>query len=111
MTASKRRNPLDLPQGRLKERSVRGGTVVFAAQAVGFCLRFGSVILLARLLTSANFGLMAMIAPIGGLAGLLKDLGLPQTIIQRPRLSLGELTNLYWINSVVCVAVTLLLAA
>ncbi len=111
MTASERCNPLALPDGNLKERSVRGGTVILAAQAIGFFLRFGSVILLARLLTPADFGLVAMIAPIRGLAGLLKDLGLAQAVIQRPKLVPGELTNLFWINSAITVALTLMLVA
>ena len=61
-------------------------------------ISFASVIVLARLLSPEDFGLLAMLAPSVGLIGLFQDLGLHQTIIQRQRLTHGQKSGLFWIS-------------
>jgi len=45
----------------LKGRSVRGGAVTIASQAIKFLLQMSSTIVLARLLTPQDYGLIAMV--------------------------------------------------
>lgn len=60
----------------LKGRSIRGGAVTLSSQGVKFALQVGSTMVLARLLTPADFGLIAMVAVFAGFVRLCKDIGL-----------------------------------
>jgi PST family polysaccharide transporter len=48
----------------LKGRSVRGGAVTMAAQRVRFFLQMVSTVVLARMLTPQDYGLIAMVTNI-----------------------------------------------
>lgn len=76
-------------------------------------LLLGSQIVLARLLGPANFGIVAMCAPVFSLCALFNDLGLSQAVIQHPALSDEDSNNIFWINLALgCgLALTLLAAA
>src|SRR5687768_196555 len=82
----------------LKGRSIRGGVVTLSAQAVKFCLQLGSTAVLARLLTPADFGLIAMVAAFVGFVELFKDLGLSVATIQRAEITHQQVSTLFWIN-------------
>jgi PST family polysaccharide transporter len=82
----------------LKARSASGAAMTLAAQGAKFLLQFGSQIALARLLLPADFGLVAMVAPLISAALLLTDLGLSAATIQRPTISQSELSSLFWLN-------------
>lgn len=97
--------------GDLKHRTVRGGVVTVTAQAVKFALQVGSTMILARLLSPADFGLIAMVAAVTGLAALFKDLGLSAAIIQRPQITSAEVSNLFWVNVAVSLALVAVTAA
>jgi len=60
----------------LKGRSIRGGTVTIAAQGCKLIISMGSTMILARLLTPADFGLIAMVAAVTALVWRFKDMGL-----------------------------------
>lgn len=82
----------------LKGRSVRGGAVTLSAQVVKFALQLGSTAVLARLLTPADFGLVAMVAAFTGFIGLFKDLGLSLATVQRAEITHQQVSTLFWIN-------------
>jgi O-antigen/teichoic acid export membrane protein len=82
----------------LRGRSVRGGAVTLSAQAVKFVLQLGSTALLARLLTPADFGLVAMVAAFTGFVSLFKDLGLSMATVQRAEITHEQVSILFWIN-------------
>ena len=63
----------------------------FAAQIVGF-------IALSRLLTPADFGIVAMVAPIVTVALLFADLGFGLAAVQAPTLTAGQKSTLFYIN-------------
>ena len=101
-----------LHQG-LERRSVRGGAVTLASQATRFVLGTGSTVVLARLLTPADFGLIAMVAPITGFIGLFKDLGLSMATVQRESVTHDQVSTLFWVNvalSLALMAVTMAIA-
>ena len=82
----------------LKGRAVRGGAVTLSAQAIKFVLQMGSTMVLARLLTPADFGLIAMVAAFTGFVGLFKDAGLSMATIQREQITHKQVSTLFWIN-------------
>lgn len=95
------------------QRSVRGGIIMFSAQAVKVLAQFGSVVVLVRLLPPADFGLIAMTAAIYALLDPVRDLGLSAATIQKPDLAHDEISTLFWINLGLgsSMAATLFLAA
>lgn len=80
-----------------------------AVQVAKALLLLGSQVVLARLLGPADFGIVAMCAPVFGLCCLFNDLGLSQAVIQRPSLSVQDSNNIFWINLALGCAVALLL--
>uniref|UniRef100_Q07TG6 Polysaccharide biosynthesis protein n=1 Tax=Rhodopseudomonas palustris (strain BisA53) TaxID=316055 RepID=Q07TG6_RHOP5 len=59
---------------------------------------FGSQIVLARLLSPSDFGIVAMCAPIFSFLYIINDLGLSQATIQRPELTKQDSSLIFWIN-------------
>jgi lipopolysaccharide exporter len=57
-----------------------------------------TTVILARLLTPSDFGLVGMAMVIVGFIGIFKDLGTSAAIIQRKELSESLLTSIFWIN-------------
>jgi hypothetical protein len=82
----------------LKGRSIRGGVLTLIAQGAKFILQMTSTVVLARLLTPADFGLVAMAAAVTGFARLIGDAGLSAATIQRPKISHDQISTLFWIN-------------
>jgi PST family polysaccharide transporter len=82
----------------LKRASVQGVALTFGSQGVRFVLQFIAQIVLAHWLLPAQFGLVAMVAPVLSLVQVFNDLGLTQATVQRPNITQGELSALFWIN-------------
>lgn len=95
----------------LKGRSVRGGAVTMAAQGAKFALQIGSTAVLARLLTPADFGLIAMVTAVAGFVAMFKEAGLSMATIQREHITHAQVSTLFWINVALSLAVTLAIAA
>lgn len=83
----------------LKERTLRGGLVAICAQAVKFVLRTGSLVVLARLLTPKDFGLVGMVTAVTGVLGIFKDGGLSVVTIQRAAITDEQISTLFWLNT------------
>jgi O-antigen/teichoic acid export membrane protein len=98
-------------QADLKGRSVRGASLTLTSQGVRFVLQTASTVVLARLLTPADFGLVAMVTAVTGLASAFGDLGLSEATIQRKEISHGQVSTLFWINVAVGLGLTLITAA
>ncbi|MHC4207446.1 MAG: oligosaccharide flippase family protein, partial [Planctomycetota bacterium] len=71
----------------LKGRSVRGGAVTIAAQWIKFCLQMASMVVLARLLTPQDFGLIAMVMVVTNFVTMFKDMGLSSATIQKTEIN------------------------
>ncbi len=82
----------------LRGRSVRGGLVNLTSQGAQFIIQSVATIVLARLLTPADFGLVAMVATITGLGQAFADLGLSEATIQRKEITHDQVSALFWIN-------------
>lgn len=99
------------PKGSLGDAAARGTGITLAVQAGRTILQFGSIVALARLLTPADFGLVAMVTAVIGVADLVRDFGLSLAAVQAAKLSHGERTNLFWANVGLGLACTLVAMA
>jgi O-antigen/teichoic acid export membrane protein len=95
----------------LKGRSVRGGFLTLTSQGTQFVLQSVSTVVLARLLTPTDFGLVAMVSAITVVAGGFADLGLSEATIQRKEITHNQVSALFWINFAVGLGLTLITAA
>lgn len=85
-------------KGDLKGRSIRGGTATLSAQVIKFIINTLSTLVLARLLTPDDYGLVAMVTAVTGFVALFKDLGLSMATVQRKDITHAQVSNLFWIN-------------
>ena len=97
--------------GQLARRSVRATVATTAAAGLDFTVRLGSVAVLARLVSPADFGVVMMAGAVVAVAEQFRDLGLSTATMQRPDLSEAEVTNLFWINAGAGALLALLLCA
>ena len=72
-------------------------------------LQFGQIMILARLLMPADFGMMAIVVAVTAFMQVFTDLGVSTAIIHYQDASQNELSSLYWLNVLVGVALTVLL--
>jgi O-antigen/teichoic acid export membrane protein len=95
------------PTGNLASRAARGTAAAFLSQGGKFALNFGVGIALARLLSPEDFGLFAIAFAITGFLEFAKDGGMVVPVIQSETLTQEQLDTLFWFNSGVGLAVTL----
>ncbi len=92
-------------------RAVKGGLATISGQLASFLLRTASAVVLARLLTPEDFGLLTMILAATAFLTPFRDFGLSTATVQQPRVNHGQLTSLFWINTAVGVALAAAFAA
>ena len=98
-------------QADLKGRSLRGGALTLVAQGAKFALQTASTIVLARLLTPADFGIVAMVTAVIGIANWFADVGLSEATIQQEEITQNQVSTLFWINVTVGAVLTVVIAA
>jgi len=98
-------------RGDLKRRSFHGGLFTLGAQGAQWLVTTASTVVMARLLTPADFGLVAMVTTISGLCQAFADLGLSEATIQREKINHDEVSALFWINLAIGLALTLIVGA
>jgi O-antigen/teichoic acid export membrane protein len=95
----------------LKRHTVSGGIVTGAAQVAKFVLNLGATVVLARLLTPRDFGLVAMVTAVTGFLTIFRHGGLATPTIQREQITQEQVSNLFWVNLSVSGLCTLITAA
>lgn len=80
-------------------------------QLVKVLLQLVGLVVLGRILSPAEFGLVAMVTALVGVADVFRDLGLSSAAIQARTITHGQRSNLFWINSGVGVVLTVLICA
>lgn len=88
----------------LRNAAVRGGVAKLFAQTFNAALRIGTMVVLARLLNPADFGLVAMVTSIVSVLNMVRDFGLSTATIQRSTVTDEQLSTLFWINVMVGIA-------
>lgn len=87
----------ELPSS-LSGRALRGGVIIGSAQLIRIGVQFISVIVLSRLLSPQDFGLVACVTPVITFVGLFQDLGYGQAIVQRREISQDQISSIFWIT-------------
>lgn len=95
----------------LKRKSVRGGLITIPSKFVTISLQLASTVILARILTPEDFGLVAMVVSVTAFAGLFRDLGLSSAAIQKQDLNIYQHSNLFWINVALGIFLTLVVSS
>ncbi len=88
----------------LGARAVAGGRVVAITQFLRFGLQILGMIALSWLVSPADFGLVAVVVAVLGIADVLRDLGLSTAAVQAQSLSRQQASNLFWLNLAIGVA-------
>ena len=95
----------------LRRSTVRGvGATLFAGMAT-LALQVGATMVLARILTPTDFGLVAMVTTFSLLLANFGFNGFTEAIVQREEMSHSLASNLFWINIGCGIVLTLAFAA
>jgi PST family polysaccharide transporter len=95
----------------LEGRAARGGRIIAITQVVRSLLDVASTLVLVRVLSPDDFGVVGMVSAVIGFIALFKDLGLTTATIQRPTITHREVTALMWINVGLSVLLGVMVAA
>lgn len=82
----------------LKGRTVRAGLINVGSRGLGFVIRILALMVLGRLLTPEDYGLVTMVTAFTGVLNMFGCFGLFQAAIQRDTLSDEESSALFWLN-------------
>ncbi|WP_167760842.1 lipopolysaccharide biosynthesis protein [Geodermatophilus sp. DF01-2] len=99
------------PKPGLAASASRGAVVTLSGQGVRVVLQLVGIVVLARLLTPEDYGLIALVAVIIGFGELFRDSGLSSAAVQAKVLTDGQRDNLFWLNTGIGAALALLLCA
>ena len=92
----------------LKQRAIRGGFAKLVGQGATFVLRLLYMVIVARLLDPAEFGLVAMVTAVTGIYDLFRDGGLSAAAVQKVNVTHEQKSTLFWINMLIGGILTLL---
>src|SRR5215510_13268391 len=93
--------------GRL---ALRGGAVSVAMQYGNGVLQVAAAVILARLLTPEDFGLVAIVTVLTSFAPLLIDFGLGDATTQRSKITRTQVSSLFWLSSGIGLAIAVVVA-
>jgi O-antigen/teichoic acid export membrane protein len=96
-----------MPAEMLARLAREGWIVNMLARGGGQIIRFASMVVLARLLAPADFGVLAMSFAIIGVAEVFKDLGLSAATIRAPAITSSQINSLFWLNAALGLLMTL----
>ena len=96
--------------GELRQAAIRGSTVIVASQGVSLATQIISTVVLARLLTASDFGLVTMVTTFSLLFLNFGLNGFTDAILQRERMDHFLASNLFWINVGAGVLLTIVFA-
>jgi len=95
----------------LGRRTARGAGITLAGQGARILLQLLSVMVLARLLSPSDYGLLAVGLVVVGIGEVVRDFGLTSAAVRAPELTIQQRNGLFWINSGAGVLLALLAVA
>ncbi|MDQ1485926.1 MAG: hypothetical protein QOJ62_1619 [Actinomycetota bacterium] len=102
---------VDRGSGAIAARAGRGVVLTLGSQWLKLVLQVGSTIIIARLLSPHDYGVVGMVVALTGFADQLRDLGLSDASVQWDRLTRAQLDALFWLNTALGVAFAVLFCA
>ena len=85
--------------GQLGRTVTRGISWTLLGSWVSSAVQIGTTMVLARLLTPEDFGVMAMALTLTVVVNQFRNLGLSQAVVQRVDLRWSQVNALFWVNS------------
>ncbi|MGH7710904.1 MAG: oligosaccharide flippase family protein [Gemmatimonadaceae bacterium] len=82
--------------GGLATRSVRSGATAVGARAAQLVVQLGAMMLLARILTPADFGVQAMVLPLAYLLNGITNQALQSAVMQQDALEPADASGLFY---------------
>lgn len=95
----------------LSQRVTRGGRAVVLGSGARSLLELAATLVLARLVTPAEFGLVGMVVALTGFIDMFKDMGLATVTVQREHITDAQVSALFWLNLALGALLTLVTAA
>jgi PST family polysaccharide transporter len=95
----------------LGRMALRGGIMSVAIQYSNGVLQIAAAIVLARLLTPEDFGLVAIVMVLTSIAPGLIDFGLGDAVAQRAKINQTQVSSLFWLSTAIGLAVAVVVAA
>ncbi len=92
----------------LKSQTVHGGISTITGQALSFIFTFLSTIIMARILTPNDYGLVTMVTAFTGFVTIFKDLGLSAAIIQKEEIEQQQVSAVFWINVLISLGIAII---
>lgn len=89
--------------------AMSGARITGIGQVLRISLQAVSIVLLARLLSPGDYGVMAMAMVVVTFAEVVRDFGLASAAVQAKDLSRHQQQNLFWLNAAIGLALTLLM--
>jgi O-antigen/teichoic acid export membrane protein len=109
--SSARKEPPAPTEMNLKTRTVRSIGWSATTQITRMLMQILISVILARLLTPSDFGLMAMVIVFSSFVGIFSDFGLMSAIVQKKEISDEALSSTFWIGVGLGALLTITLAA
>ena len=88
----------------LRGKAVWGGVAKLLGQGATLILKLVYLAVLARLLTPSDFGLVAMVTAVTGVFDLFTSAGLSSATVQQRQISEAQISQLFWVNVAVGLA-------
>jgi O-antigen/teichoic acid export membrane protein len=79
--------------------ALQGGLKMFLSQGVKLVVQIASIVVLARLVTPEDFGLVAFLTSIFAFVGLFSEFGLTMAIVQKEQIQEKDLNTLFRISA------------
>ncbi|CAB1220499.1 lipopolysaccharide biosynthesis protein [Acinetobacter bouvetii] len=95
----------------IKKKAIKGGVLTISSRLLTIVIQISSIIVLSRLLSPTDFGLIAMVTAITAFMGIFRDMGLSTAVIQKKDLEYKQINTLFWLNTGIGVFLTLLTIA
>ncbi|MFT4233814.1 MAG: lipopolysaccharide biosynthesis protein, partial [Microbacterium sp.] len=96
---------------KLGDAAARGASITLIGQGYKALLAFATTLVLARVLSPDDFGLIAMVVSVIGISEIFRDFGLSSAAIQAKKVTPKERSNLFWANSGLGLAATVVVSA
>lgn len=89
----------EAPLQNLSRSAARGASVTAAGLVIRILIQSVGLVVLARILSPTDFGLVAMVVAVVSVGDILRDFGLSYAAVQAPTFSLKQRSNLFWLNT------------
>ncbi len=103
-------SPIEEGEG-LRKTAIRGAGVTIFARGTSFVPQIAATVILARLLTPADFGIVTMVTTFSLVFSSFGLNGFSEAILQREEFTHLLASNLFWVNNGICVILTAVFVA